>query len=225
MPYTTLSEFKSRNGITVTTFDAQLTFLLNTFSDVIDEEVGPIFSLSTKTSADEMRYYGQPAGATYVQTPVWQATDLIVKQGCFGSADLTTLTKNVDYYLVPVLHKTNPIIGIKLPHTTLNSNQFLQLEGSFGFSDGLPATLTMLLDQAVLAAMNYRLRSQNQMTKSKGYQLESERSGNLSVSFGSNPEMDKYGSALNSGNLLAVPEISNNLSYYKSLLIKDTIIT
>lgn len=228
MPYTSLSDFKARNGITVSTYDAQLTFLLNTFSGVIDEEVDGIFTLTPKTANDEVRFFGQPAGSSYVQTPIWQATDLIVKKGCFGSSELKTLIKNTDYYLEPVFGKRNPVIGINLPYSSLYSHEFLQLEGTFGFSNGLPPSLLMLIDQAVLIAMSYRLRSQNQLTKGKGNRVQSERSGNLSITFASGQgteEVEKYGAALNSGNLLAMPEISSSLFYYKSLLITNILKT
>ena len=228
MPYTSLSDFKARNGITVSTYDAQLTFLLNTFSGVIDEEVESMFTLTTKAATDEMRFYGQPAGTSYIQTPIWQATGLIVKRGYFGSSQLTTLAKNTDYHLEPVFGKRNPVIGINLPYSSLGSNEFLQLEGTFGFSDGLPPSLLMLIDQAVLIAMSYRLRSQSQLTKTKGYRLESERSDNLTITLASGrgtEEAEKYGAALNSGNLLAHPEISSSLFYYKSLLLTNILKT
>lgn len=225
MPYISLSDFKARNSIVVATYDAQLTYLLEKFSLIIDKEVGGIFSLVAKTTADEMRYYGQPAGTNFIKIAVWQKANLVVKSGSFGSENLKTLVKNTDYYLKHKNDNQNePVTGLKFPNKLLFAQEFVQIEGSYGYSDTIPSKLAMLIDDAVLVALGYRLRNQIQI-KTKGYQLQSEKSGNLNVSLNSNPAMEKYGAALNSGNLMAVPDIFEMISNYKSLFTNNILFT
>lgn len=227
MPYISLLDFKIRNNITISTLDTQLTFLLESFSRIIDKETKGMFSVTAKTAADEIRYYGQPGGVNFIKINAWQNdVNLLVKKGCFGSENLETLIKGTDYYLkFPENHLTNPIVSLKFPNMVFFSRDFVQIEGNFGFSVSIPSDLEMLLDQAVLAAMNYRLKTQNQLTTSGGYDIKSESSGNLKIVFSENPEMSKYGSALNSGNLMSVPEIAGIIQEYKALLTTNFLIT
>lgn len=219
-----LAEFKARNNITVTTYDSQLTPLITKLRSALDRLVGAIFTLSTKTK----KYSGDSGGVFYLPIGVWQATNLTFKRGCFGSDTLTDLVIDKDLEIVSVNDQDQIIYGIRLFARHLTSQEFIEVSGTYGWSDGLPDDLLLLLDDAILTALNYRLRLQGDLI-SGGQRVESERSGNLSTKFvtgisnQSNP--DEIGRKLNSGNLLAVSEIADLISYYQTFITKQFLTT
>jgi hypothetical protein len=224
MAYITLSDFKARAGITVSTYDTSIAFYLDRFSQEIDRYIGTQFTLSYSTGK---KLKGMPRGKIFFKISAWQTENLIVTRGDFGGPTPTTLTLDSDYILEYPSNSNNPCYGVRLLNCAVYSNQYLQVSGVKGWAASLSSDLEMMLQMATLTAVNYAngLGTSTNNGSSNAGMVESEKDLTSSITYSTPTEYVQNAAALAAGNLLAVPSISNALDYYRNYCIETVTIT
>lgn len=121
-------------------------------------------------------------------------SSLTVKLGQDGSTELSDLTKGDDYreILFPETqnpYDTLPVVAIKLYDLALELGEYLQIEGTYGFSNGVPDGL--MLDMALYEIMKKAVLSSENETESGGKGVVSSASiDKVSVSFKTNSNQE-----------------------------------
>jgi hypothetical protein len=163
--------------------DDYVQFVIDTANAIITDQLSKLFSLSTdfvsKNYSDNSRQF-IPTG-NYQATP---EPTVIIKED--GSDREETLTLGEDFRFIffdeDEPDKNYPIIAIKLYWRRLRRREYLEVTGTYGYSDGIPPELLLewdmydIIKDAVLS---------NQSTTDSGStsQLKSTKIGDVSVSF------------------------------------------
>jgi hypothetical protein len=138
----TKSKFFAKTGVQAE--DINDTYLESAIEDtnaIIEAQLGSLFALTPATTLE----YTFKSSPRIVPVGTWQKTGLVVKVGRQGSSSLTTLTEGVDYTFfytensIPDPVGTKVVIGVRLVSRRLDSLDFLQLTGTYGYSAEVPA--------------------------------------------------------------------------------------
>jgi hypothetical protein len=159
--YLTKTNFYAYSGLSASDVnDAYVDFMITKFNNTIVKLLTKLFTL---TNAQTFKYYKKNSEKIVI-IGAWQETGLIVKKGEDGNATLTTLTKNTNYRLInhqSILdpQEDNPVIAVYLYDNFVDTEkEYLQIEGTLGFGDGIPdelmldADLYEILKKAVLSS-------------------------------------------------------------------------
>lgn len=185
-----------------------LTHLIAGFQGFLDEELDSMFTLAPTSTR---KYFGGKLPISSFNIQVWQKTGLVVKYGHINGTE-EVLTLDDDYTLIsPENGPDNVVFGVRLSHQSIGRNGYLKIEGTKGWSDGLPPKLFNALYQAAKDAYNY-----NQATSQSIALFNSEKSINLSTNY-DNKTIDRL-VGLASGNLYADPNIARLIGHYKEFL-------
>lgn len=146
-----------------------LNYIITALQNTIESGLGTLFSLTTinEANADYPHIDIPGSNLDYIKIGAWQKTGLTVKIGYYGTASptLTTLQETRDYRLVryrDVVTSTqpNPVVALRLIGTQytglspeysenysqkLNTEAFLRVTGTYGWSDGLPSDVEIYL--------------------------------------------------------------------------------
>jgi len=203
MGYLLLSDFKARARITDTLSDAYLSWLLEQFSTIINQETATVFSLQNNTTRT---FYGQ-SSSYFVPIGFWQESGLAVSFGGVGVTN-QSLTKDTDYRLIYSDTTQNVICAVRLYTRSISSNASLTITGVYGYSNGLPADLSVMVYRAVLTAYAHN--------KNKGLPtISQDKVQDVSIQFSNNLAYAQHAEALSQGNLMAVPAIASMLLSYR----------
>lgn len=217
--YIDVTTFKARYGITINTYDGLIGDLLQEFSDSIEQYTGTQFTLSSETK----KFYGDPAGSTFIHIRPWQSSSLVIQKSEVGSTNPTNLIEGTDYRLMSVANLDSTIYGVSLFNHCLYSTEYLIVSGQYGWSNTLPSNLKTVLRNAVLSALNYSqgLASGSQSGNGGSGAVESIKDLTTSINYASASEYSHYGGDLANGNLLAVPSIRDTLDYYRNYSVRQ----
>lgn len=218
--YYTLNAFKATFGIDTIEYDNLIMHYLDLFSNIINDVTLTSFTPITN-------YQDQSFGLNdnIVPIKVWTAINTIELK-TFGNTTGQVLTANVNYLALKIPGKSQ-IWGIKFFDRVVNSNQFLDINGTFGF-DQLPADIESVLLNAVLTAVNYQATKSNALNNEQAGTVGSITSiKNLSSSVDYSIPNNYLENAENlaNGNLLAVDGISDILERYREYTNPSTLIT
>jgi len=170
MPLSTFlskSKFYQISGVTPSEVnDDYVDSLISSVNQNLAESLGGLFQLTTNQT---FKYYMQNS-PSIVLIGTWQKASLVVKKG--SSDSISTLTENSDYICMypnnsrPMPGKNYPVIAIKLLTNRLySSTDYLQIEGTYGVKDGIPADL--MLDQRLYSIIK-RAALSNQIDSDTG---------------------------------------------------------
>lgn len=190
-----------------------LVYIIGQFSDIIEQEINTLFTLQNDYSDT---YRG--GNMYYLSIGAWQETNLTVSRGQYLANNTPTLlVANVDYILAfyknaRFVGKSNPVIGIELLNSKILDTEYLKVEGTYGWSNGLPSDLETAVYKAVKTAVEYNYNT----TKSKGAGVKgSESDLTVSRNFNNPNELIMQADKLAFGDLLSVPSIAKMIKTYK----------
>lgn len=167
----TKTAFYNYSGYSDSTVNGQaVDFFLSNFQEQIEERLGYVFSINQVQESDKFNYFKENTDyQSFITIGAWQAENLTIKKGSGSDSELSTLTSDVlvlgtDYYLYKfktglqklpsTLNKDNPVVGVCLD-CPLSGDDFLRIYGNWGYSNGLPDDLCMLIYTAVKNAIEY----------------------------------------------------------------------
>lgn len=177
----TKANFLSRSNYTEDEInDAYLTFIIDSLNDIVEEDLGTLFTL---VNDQNIKIPG--TNLDYIKIGAWQSSNLVVKIGYFGAENptLTTLVENRDYRVKKYRKlvrsdQPNPVVAIKLigyqytgwnPFGHENYSQklspeaFLDITGTYGWSEGMPADVELALYNVLYKYINqYGLKASTQ---------------------------------------------------------------
>lgn len=218
--YYTLNAFKATFGIDTIEYDNLIMHYLGLFSNAINDVTLTSFTPITN-------YQDQSFGLNdnIVPIKVWTTINTLELK-TFGNTTGQVLTANVNYLALKIPGK-NQIWGIKFFDRIVNSNQFLDINGTFGF-DQLPADIESVLLNAVLTAVNYQATKSNALNNEQAGtvgSITSIKNLSSSVNYSIPNNYLKNAENLANGNLLAVDGISDILERYREYTNPSTLIT
>lgn len=167
----TKTNFYNYSGYNSTTVnDLAVDYLLSTFQELLEEQLGYVFSLLNVVEEDKHNFFVENTDfQEFISIGAWQDSGLTIKKGEYDKSNLSALTTSPlilgqDYELFRFktgfkklpksLAKANPAVAIKL-YCPLYHNEFLRIYGTWGFSNGLPADLEYLIYTALKNAIEY----------------------------------------------------------------------
>lgn len=163
--------------------DTYVTALVAAVNAMAEQYLGDIFELQESQTVK----YEANNHPVFIVIGAWQETGLVVKRGHReDESDLDTLTKGEDYDLVKLdndyPNRTAPIVAIKLVGAGLTDREFLQIEGTQGYLDSVPAELMLQMKlYDVLARIVY---SKQEAIENQGKgRVTSSRIGKIAISF------------------------------------------
>jgi hypothetical protein len=229
----TLTQFKTYANypfVLTSNEDAYIVYLLTQINDIIQQEIGVLFSLVSVNSLQanpDLQYMDFPGNNLDYVTGIgaWQKTGLVVKLGAYPFNNLNTLqTLLIDqnYRLVRFKERIlsgypNPVIGIRLINQKLYPNQFLRLTGTYGWSNGMPADLENLFYEIIKTKFEYN----RNMSISGGAGFSTGlRSLTLSESYSFSPELIKRSREL-AFDPANNPDVNRIINNYKQYTIKS----
>jgi hypothetical protein len=168
--YLNKSKFYAISGLSSSEVnDSYVDSLIASINQMLDDSLGGLFQITSSQSA---KYYMQNT-PRIVLIGTWQKTNLTVKKGFGSYSSLSTLTENSDFRFLftnnskPRPGKNYPVIGIELFNNFLSSSKdYLQIEGSYGYSASVPASL--MLDQRLYGIIKKACQSSQIDTESGG---------------------------------------------------------
>jgi hypothetical protein len=243
----TVSSFLTYSGYTSENVNIDyLTRLLDTISEIIEEELGTLFTLVEINSVNPdpmFRYIDVPGhNLDFIRIGAWQATGLNISIGTYGTQvpSLTNLVLNRDYTLKYYQDRAlpghaNPVVAIRLignqyggyysgwygGSNKLDAESFLRITGTLGWSNGLPKRLEDLIYEIVKTKLE---RNQN-MTQSGGKGVaNSEKSVRLTFSYSSGSEDLNKARSL-AFDIMGDPDVAKALNRYKQYTFKTATIS
>lgn len=157
--YLDSSDFFTYAGLTKDDVNCSyVEYLIDKFNASIVQKLTKLFVLSAGFTN---KYYPENTSSIF-PVGTWQESGLVVKQGLDGDATLDTLTEGEDFRFIYFSDheptRTYPVVGIKMYSDCLAYDEYLQLEGTYGFQDGIPSETMLdmqlydLLKKAVLSS-------------------------------------------------------------------------
>jgi hypothetical protein len=207
-----LADFKLRAGITDTAQDYFLIDVLEGLSSTIELLTGVSFSLIPNL----VREY-QGAGSQVICIGAWQPAGLTITSNIYGYVYPFFNVVNQDYKLIYPNFKNEQIVALKSLIYILDSNFYLTVSGTMGWSSTVPNDIRNLLYNTTFTAMLWNKYLQSQYASDGGFMgfVQSERDLTSSISYGSIPQnFFNNASKIASGDLMSVPEIAKVLNNY-----------
>jgi hypothetical protein len=244
----TQTDFLAYSGYTSSQVNtAFLSYLLISVDNIIQDEIGWLFTLQTIDSTNLSYPYLDYEGTNMdlVSIEAWQDTNLTVQIGNYFNSTLTTLTLGKDYLLKRYKDRVspgqpNPVVKIKMLtnyNNTINTNgyygtwsslhgpvnpkltdrQFLRLTGTYGWQNGYPDDLQNVLYRVVKDRLEWNA---NQTASGGSGLVNNERSLTLSRTQALTPEITNHIEAL-SKSIYGDPQVSDIINKYKRYNYKN----
>lgn len=167
----TKEEFYNYSGYNSTTVnDLAVDFFLTSFQESLEKKLKYQFSLATVLETDKFNYFSENSnGEDFILINAWQEDNLTFKISGVENKEVDTLSESpldaseyqvfrvlTQYSKLPtsVIPRPNPVVAIKLKEKLL-PNQFLRVYGTWGYSEGMPASLRFLIYTALKNAIEY----------------------------------------------------------------------
>lgn len=163
----TFEQFVQRTGANIATLNQeQVEYYIETFTDMLDNALGYIFTTTAVEESDLINYGTENQyGSTFVSIGAWQESGLTIKRvnyDEFHTASLTqtALTLGSDYRLyyspngTKIPGQTQAITAIILFHA-LKRREGLRVYGTHGYSNGYPTDAQNLILAMVNKVIKY----------------------------------------------------------------------
>jgi len=221
----TLAQFKAYASYPFTFTaeqDQYVNEVLLQVSDQIEREIGTLFNLVQVDESNPDPFYRKRdlrgTNMDIRSIGAWQPSNLNISIGCLGYPTFSNLVIGSDCELIPfgglfLPGKQIPVIAIHF-NRIVRDSEIIRITGTYGFSNGWPADLEMMLYNIIKTKFN--LNNHTSKFGSEGQILEL-RSQSLTV----RKELSEGGKdyATNMANsIMNVPEIKKTLNTYKNML-------
>lgn len=183
--YLSKADFYTYSGLTSSDVnDDYVGFIIDRINSVVVEKLTGIFDLVPSSTHKIYRNNSE----SYVTIGTWQSSGLVVKKGADGNATLTTLVEGDDYRLAYFKRddSSTPVVAVNLYSTALGGREYLQVEGTKGYQDGIPNSA--MLDTKLYEIVKTSVLNNQGQKDSKNPNLASEiKEGDVSVKYGKGP--------------------------------------
>jgi hypothetical protein len=198
--YLSAEEFYTRSGIdSCDVSDVLVRELVDVTNSLLTQNLSELFSITPVTG---YKYYMQNS-PRLVSIGVWQSANLNIKKGNDRSSSLVALQPGNDYRLFYANNSHQspsyqfPAIAVRLQGIGLSTNDYLQIDGNYGYSADVPTEL--LLKQKLYSLIQSAVYGNQIQVESGGYDsMTSAGIDKVRIEFGDNSKLLSVDQAMDS---------------------------